>query len=182
MQTKKKVMIATHFREQIEKGLGCVVVLAGSGSDEAHLDKVTESLRKYGIPHQVRIASAHKQGDVLQAIIDEYDCVRGPLAYIAVAGKTDALSGTVSFRSTRPTISCPPDAPNQSCLTNPPRSSNATIYDPTNAARFIAQIFSHSNVNYRDALLGEIEGTRSKLVQDDQRLREKYDSLQRSAE
>ena len=61
---------------------------------------------------------------------------------IAVAGGTDALSGTLSFHSLHPVVSCPPDPPNESCLRNPPGSSNATVYSPRNAARFVAQLFA----------------------------------------
>ncbi len=164
------------FREQVERGLGCVVILAGSGSDDPQIKKVADALLKYGVPYEVRIASAHKQGDRLREIVAEYDSLNGPLAYIAVAGGTDALSGTSSFISYRPTISCPPDAPNMSCLTNPPGSSNLYITRPENAARAVAQIFSYANPAYRAALTTEIEKKRGSLVEDDTTMQIKYAS------
>eukprot|EP00666_Eupelagonemidae_sp_cell4sb_P017931 gene17931-biopygen4662 len=48
-----------------------------------------------------------------------------PLVIIGCAGGTDALSGTASFLSNWPVVSCPPDGDNESCLRNPPGSSNA---------------------------------------------------------
>ena len=162
------------FREEVEKGLGAVVILAGSGSDEPHIEKIAGSLRKYGIPFEVRIASAHKQSATLLRIIDEYDAMSGPLTYVAVAGGTDALSGTVSYRTYRPVVSSPPDAPNQSCLTNPPGSSNATIYDPKNVGRFIAQMFSWTNREYHKALANEMAAKLSSLEADDNKLHAKF--------
>ncbi len=142
----------SNFREDVEKGLGAAVILAGSNSDAAHVRKIAEALGKYGIPFDVRFASAHKQPEKVMRLVREYDEMKGALAYIAVAGMTDALSGMVSYHSTRPVVSCPPDAPNSTCLTNPPTSSNVTVYHPSNAARFIAQMFSHLNPAYAEAI------------------------------
>jgi phosphoribosylcarboxyaminoimidazole (NCAIR) mutase len=143
------------FRDEVEKGLGAVVILAGSGSDRAHVKSVYEAVRKYGLPVEARVASAHKQSIKVLAILDEYDKYKGPLAYIAVAGGTDALSGQGSWVTNRPVLTCPPDHPNQSGLTNPPGSSNA---------RLVAQIFSYWNPVCAEALekdrqkkLGELE-------------------------
>lgn len=134
--------LETVVEDAIRSNKGFVVIMAGSDSDAEHINKISEALNKYKLPHQVRICSAHKQPDVLMDIMRDYETTDGALAYIAVAGGTDALSGTLSFNVTRAVISCPPDAPNESCLTNPPGSSNAYIARPANAARFCAQLFS----------------------------------------
>ena len=86
------------------------------------------------------------------ALLREYEGLGGAIAYIAVAGGTDALSGTLSFHALAPVISCPPDAPNPSCLGNPPGSSNAVIYDPRNAGRFVAQLFAPYNPEIAERL------------------------------
>jgi phosphoribosylaminoimidazole carboxylase PurE protein len=141
------------FRDEVEKGLGAVVILAGSNSDFQHIKKIADELKRYGIPFDARIASGHKQDAEVHEIMRQYDFMRGPLAYIAVAGMTDALSGIMSYHSTKsPVISCPPDAPNATCLTNPPMSSNATIYQPSNVAKFVAQMFAHLNPAYSEAI------------------------------
>jgi 5-(carboxyamino)imidazole ribonucleotide mutase len=124
---------------------GCAVVFAGSDSDRPHVRKITESLEAYGIPFEVRVCSAHKEPERLMRLLKEYEALGAPLAYIAVAGGTDALSGALSFHALAPVISCPPDAPNPSCLGNPPGSSNAVIYNPQNAGRFVAQLFASLN-------------------------------------
>lgn len=165
------VIISMSFRDQVEKGLGAVVIVAGSDSDEAHIRRIVDALRKYSIPFDVRFASAHKQPDKIIKIIKEYDSMKGPLVYISAAGMTDASSGTVSYHSLRPVISCPPDAPNLTCLTNPKMSSNATIYNPANVARFIAQMFSYVNPAYAEAILKENIKKEAELTEADIKLR-----------
>jgi 5-(carboxyamino)imidazole ribonucleotide mutase len=139
------------FREIMQSNTGCAVIMAGSDSDDKHIEKIIESMKEYEIPYQVRICSAHKQPEKLMALIREYNNIKGSAAYIAIAGGTDALSGTLSFHL-GPVISCPPDAPNQSCLTNPPGSSNAYIAKAGNVGKFIAQIYAYANPKFRGLL------------------------------
>ena len=116
------------------------------------------------------ICSAHKQPGLLADIIKSLNMVQGSAAYIAVAGSTDALSGTVSFNAINPVISCPPDAlpdsPNQSCLANPPGSSNAYIARPENVGRFVAQMYSGVNPKLRQKLILNIADKINKLYDD----------------
>ena len=140
------------FREIIRSRQGCAVVMAGSSSDSEHIDEVVKSLERYEIPYRVRVCSAHKQPDKLMAIIREYNEVEGLVAYVAIAGGTDALSGTLSYHSLGPVISSPPDGENSSCLSNPPGSSNAYISRAYNVGRFIAQIYAGVNPRFRELL------------------------------
>ncbi len=122
----------------------CAIIVAGSASDKPHIEKIIKSLREYNIPFQVRIQSAHKQD--VPTLVNFYDTNSlEPLAWIAVAGGTDALSGSTSFHSIYPTVSCPPDGLNTSCLANPPGSSNSTIINPRNVGKHLAQMWSHIN-------------------------------------
>ena len=162
------------FESIVRSNVGCAVILAGSGSDEDYIDRISLSLQKYRVAHEVRIASAHKQVERLQEVINYYDALSGILVYIAVAGGTDALSGTLSYVSWRPTISCPPDHCNTSCLTDPLGSSNAYIGRPENAARFVAQVFASHNKECRTALEAERASKHRTLESDDLRLRMKY--------
>ncbi|MBC8500541.1 MAG: AIR carboxylase family protein [Nanoarchaeota archaeon] len=146
-------MIDEVFKETMKSNTGCAVILAGSDSDKPHIDAVVKSLDKYGIPYEVRICSAHKQPDTLMEMINEYNDVGGLVAYVAIAGGTDALSGTLSFHALGPVISCPPDAPNESCLTNPPGSSNAYIAKPANVGKFIAQLYAGVNPRFKELLI-----------------------------
>lgn len=166
-----------HFLDLLRRRVGCAVVLAGSDSDRPHVERVLESLRAWEIPFEVRICSAHKSPDRLLAIIEEYEAEGAPLAYVAVAGGTDALSGTVAFHASNPVVSCPPDSPNESCLRNPPGSSNATIYDPRNVGRFIAQMYASANSVYRDKLAGTRAEKVRRLEGSDAQFRQAYGSV-----
>ena len=144
-------MSQSDFRECLRRKTGCAVIVAGSDSDRSHVEKLVSSLKMYEIPYEIRICSAHKSPERLLEMIAEYEA-QGSLVWVAVAGGTDALSGTLAFHADQPVISCPPDGLNQSCLTNPPGSSNATILSPKNAARFIAQVYSAVNPRLKDLL------------------------------
>ena len=62
---------------------------------------------------------------------------------VGCAGGTDALSGTASFHSKCPVVSCPPDGQaNWTTMTNPPGSSNGVCMSTSNVARFCAQVLS----------------------------------------
>jgi len=175
-------MIDKKFNEHIKSNTGCAVIFAGSGSDDkpkaegekSHIQKIAESLDKYDISYRVRICSAHKQPEKLTGIINEYNGLSGLVAFIAVAGGTDALSGELSYHALGPVISCPPDAPNDSCLNNPPGSSNAYIAKPANVGRFVAQMYAGINPKYKALLEKDKEAKLQALVADDAGINQKY--------
>merc|ERR1719274_557725 len=150
-----------------------VVIAAGSDSDMPHLETIQKELGKFKVPSQIRICSAHKQPGQLQAVLAHYDKSAEPMLIVGCAGGTDALSGTASYLSRHPVVSCPPDGMNQTCLTNPPGSSNAFIVKPSNVAKFAAQFFAHSCPEISAALeAGTAEKIR-KLEVADEGLRKK---------
>src|SRR3989339_358785 len=168
------------LKKIILKKQGAAVIVAGSGSDQEHIKRIADALRAYGIPFEVRVLSAHKQvraDDVKNFLAEYLTFADYPLAFISVAGGTDALSGMLSFNLSFPVIACAPDAmpqqPNLSCLTNPPGSSNACIVRPENAARFVAQLFAWCNPRAREILAAEIEEKIKKLHAADEALRSK---------
>jgi 5-(carboxyamino)imidazole ribonucleotide mutase len=164
-------MIDARFKKIVRSGTGCAVILAGSDSDRPHIEKIARALKKYAIPHRAHICSAHKQPGRLMEIVAAYNTLEGSAAFVAVAGGTDALSGTLSWHAMGPVISCPPDAPNESCLTNPPGSSNAVIEHPSNAARFIAQLYAGVNPTFRERLEKEMARKIASLQKADERYR-----------
>lgn len=145
-------MIDEKFKKIIGSKTGCAIILAGSSSDEPHIEKVVESLENYEIPYTVRICSAHKQPEKLISMIKEYNKVEGLVAYVTIARGTDALSGLLSYHALSPVISCPPNAPNETCLMNPKGSSNAYILKPENVGKFIAQMYAGVNPKYKKLL------------------------------
>lgn len=149
----------------IESSNGFASIFAGSDSDREHIEQITTALEFFDIPHIVHICSAHKQCEELMSVIHAYNQIVAPIALIAVAGGTDALSGILSYHAYAPVISCPPDSPNTSCLHNPKGSSNAYMWKPYNLARFVAQSFSHLNPNIRSILDREKAAKIQKLQQ-----------------
>merc|ERR1719407_189016 len=144
--------------------------MAGSDSDMPHLEKLHKELASFKVPSHIRICSAHKQPSQLQAVLAQYNKSIEPLMIVGCAGGTDALSGTASYLSKFPVVSCPPDGMNQSCLTNPPGSSNAFIVKPANIAKFAAQMFARSSKEIAEALDANIAEKIAKLEKADAQL------------
>merc|ERR1711957_653843 len=152
---------------------GFVVIAAGSDSDMKHLESLQKELSKFKVPSQIRICSAHKQPGRLEGIIALYNKSTEPILMVGCAGGTDALSGTASYLAKFPVVSCPPDGMNQSCLTNPPGSSNAFIVKPANIGKFAAQMFCHADKDIAAALEASIAVKISHLEKADQELTKK---------
>merc|ERR1711998_191810 len=154
-------------------GKPLVVIAAGSDSDMPHLETLKKEIGKFKIDAEIRICSAHKQPGRLQSVIAEYNESDRPVMMVGCAGGTDALSGTASYLAKFPVVSCPPDGMNQTCLTNPPGSSNAFIVKPANIGKFAAQLFASRSKEISDALEASIAEKITKLEQADERLRKK---------
>ena len=166
------------FLERVRENKGGAVIFAGSGSDESHIEKIVKSLEIYQIPYEVRVASAHKQSEVVQYLISQYDGYDCGLVYIAVARGTDALSGMLSWQSHRPVISCPPDHPNASSINNPPGSSNMYIGHPSNVGRAVAQVLSIADQRYIGLIRGSNIEKKQSLKDDDHKLKKKFEEQQ----
>merc|ERR1712025_1016468 len=128
---------------------------------------------KFKVDAEIRICSAHKQPGRLQSVISEYNNSDRPIMLVGCAGGTDALSGTASYLSTFPVVSCPPDGMNNTCLTNPPGSSNAFIVKPANIAKFAAQLFARRSKDVASALEENTASKIRKLEEADEQLRKK---------
>jgi len=147
-----------------------VVIAAGSDSDMPHLEKLKSELAKFKVNSEIRICSAHKQPARLQQVIEEYNKASHPVMMVGCAGGTDALSGTASYLAKFPVVSCPPDGMNNTCLTNPPGSSNAFIVKPANIAKFAAQVFARSSKDINATLEESIAEKSVKLEKADAQL------------
>merc|ERR1712134_136023 len=145
-------------------------IAAGSDSDMPHLESLKKEIGKFKIDADIRICSAHKQPAKSQSVIEEYNNSKRPTMLVGCAGGTDALSGTASYLSKFPVVSCPPDGMNQTCLTNPPGSSNAFIAKPSNVAKFAAQFFAHHCPEVSALLDASIQEKIRKLEEADDRL------------
>merc|ERR1712217_896958 len=171
MEPSKRIVMNLQ-RAGVIKG-AFVAIMAGSDSDMPHLETLKKELAKFKIDSQIRICSAHKQPGRLESVIAEYNQSKQPVMLVGCAGGTDALSGTASYLANFPVVSCPPDGMNNTCLTNPPGSSNAYIMKPSNVAKFAAQMFARSSKEVSAALEANIAEKISKLEDADERLAKK---------
>jgi len=172
-------MIDKEFVDIIRGNTGCAVIMAGSDSDKPHIERIADSLGEFDVPYRVRIMSAHKQPTELENAITEYNDIGGSVTYVAIAGGTDALSGTLSFHALGLVISCPPDTRyadkekhtqefNETCLRNPPGSSNCYVARPDNVGKLVAQIYAGVNLEFRHTLTTKNEEKIAKLQKADQ--------------
>lgn len=86
-----------------------VAVLMGSKSDLPVLEKTREVLVALGIPHELKITSAHRTPDATHRYVKDADA-RGCAVFIAAAGLAAHLAGTVAGLTLKPVIGIPLDA------------------------------------------------------------------------
>lgn len=83
-----------------------VVVLLGSASDLPVIEKMLPLLDRFGLPHVVEIASAHRQPDKLKRIVSKTE-KNGAEIFVAVAGMAAHLPGVVASLTGKPVIGVP---------------------------------------------------------------------------
>ena len=80
-----------------------VLLVLASKSDKEIGDKARDTLRQFGVSHEVRIASAHRTPGQLKEIVEH----TAAKVIIAVAGLSAALPGAIAAHTTRPVIGVP---------------------------------------------------------------------------
>lgn len=126
-----------------------VVILMASERDAGWAKKILAELEKHRIPARVRVGSAHKVPDAVLNILGEYEQSLAPLVFITVAGRSDALSGTVAANTRHPVIACPPDFNSMdvfSSIRTPSYVPPMLVLNPENAAMAAAKIFRSPTV------------------------------------
>lgn len=80
-----------------------VLIILGSKSDAEVGRKAASMLKEFGIEHEMVVASAHRTPDLLR------DLIRNTTAkvFIAVAGLSAALPGTIAAHTLKPVIGVP---------------------------------------------------------------------------
>ena len=134
---------------QSNQARNMVVILSGSPSDAAHIDKITSELDKQHLNYQAFICSAHKYTQKLLNILGDLEKSNYRLVYVTVAGRSNALSGVVACNTRHPVIACPPFKDKLDMLVNvhsslqcPSKVPVMTILEPNNVAISISRIFN----------------------------------------
>lgn len=150
-----------------------VPILMGSASDMSYCQKIADALTDLGIASTLRVASAHKVPARLLEVIQRFETDGRPKVYIAVAGRSNALSGMLDCAVSAPVISCPPPsdafggADIFSSIRMPSGVAPALVLEPATAALFAAKILAV----YDDSLRARVEAlqkaNRDRLFIDD---------------
>jgi 5-(carboxyamino)imidazole ribonucleotide mutase len=88
------------------QGAPLIGVLVGSASDLPIMQQATAILERFGIPHEIRVISAHRNPD----LVDEFARTaeeRGMVCLICGAGMANHLAGAVAARTALPVIGVP---------------------------------------------------------------------------
>jgi 5-(carboxyamino)imidazole ribonucleotide mutase len=83
-----------------------VAVVMGSSSDWETLEHCVQTLRKLELAHEVRVLSAHRTPDALEAYIADVES-RGAQVFIAAAGGAAHLAGVVASKTQKPVLGIP---------------------------------------------------------------------------
>ncbi len=86
-----------------------VAILMGSDSDWPTVEAAANVLKKFGIAHEVKIASAHRTPEQTLHYIQSAE-QRGCQVFIAAAGMAAHLAGTIAAHTTKPVIGIPVDS------------------------------------------------------------------------
>ena len=80
-----------------------VLIIFGSESDMPVAKKAADALAELGISHEVKVASAHRQPDLLDKIVKGSDAK----VFIGIAGLSAALPGVIASKTAKPVIGVP---------------------------------------------------------------------------
>ena len=92
--------------EEFDVDGALVGIVMGSESDMEAMQKAADELEKRGIPHEVRVMSAHREPDLV-AEYAKSARMRGLRVIIAGAGISAALPGAVAAHTELPVIGVP---------------------------------------------------------------------------
>jgi phosphoribosylaminoimidazole carboxylase PurE protein len=85
-----------------------VAILIGSASDQQTMQACADYLTKFGIPHELRVSSAHRNPDETAAFVKQA-AANGFSVIIAAAGMAAHLAGACAAHTILPVIGVPLD-------------------------------------------------------------------------
>jgi 5-(carboxyamino)imidazole ribonucleotide mutase len=86
------------------KALVCVIM--GSRSDWGVMEHCVKTLENLGVPHDVRILSAHRTPDALAGYMEEAEA-DGAEVFIGAAGGAAHLAGVIAAQTAKPVLAVP---------------------------------------------------------------------------
>ena len=126
-----------------------VCFLLGSEVDTEFAGKISSELDKWGVSHEMHVASAHKVPEKVFEIVRTNNELDEALVYITIAGRSNGLSGVTAANSIHPVIACPPHQTKEDFMVNinstlqmPSDTPVLTVCDPKNAAAAAVRILA----------------------------------------
>ena len=144
-----------------------VIIIMGSKGDLSHAQAVAKTLKTLEISYEMRVCSAHKATRRLMEMLQGYESA-GPLVYITIAGRSNALSAVVDANTRYPVIACPPYSDRfggmdiLSSLRLPSGIASPTILEPEGAALLAAKMLAFAD----NALWQRLENYKQRLSAD----------------
>ncbi len=80
-----------------------IQIIMGSKSDTPVCEKAEKILKDFSVEYEIKVASAHRTPDYLKEIVEKSDAD----VFIAIAGLSAALPGSIAAHTTKPVIGVP---------------------------------------------------------------------------
>jgi len=80
-----------------------VQIIMGSTSDMPVAEKAEKILKEFKVDYEIKVSSAHRTPDYLKEIVQKSDAE----VFIAIAGLSAALPGSIAAHTTKPVIGVP---------------------------------------------------------------------------
>lgn len=157
-----------------------VGILMGSKSDLPTMDRAAEIFREFGIPHEVRVLSAHRTPDLV-AEYAQSASGRGLRCVIAGAGGAAHLAGVLAAQTRLPVLGVPIRSPTLDGLDSllstaqMPRGIPVATFavgeaGAANAALFAVRMLAVSDAAMRRKLQGFHKAMEKKIVEQNREL------------
>jgi 5-(carboxyamino)imidazole ribonucleotide mutase len=153
-----------------------IIIIMGSKADLAHAQAITQTLKALDMSYEMRVCSAHKATRRLLEMLQEYE-QSGPLIYITIAGRSNALSAVVDANTRFPVIACPPYSDRfggmdiLSSLRLPSGIASPTILEPEGAALLAAKMLALSDTQLEQRLNAYKQRFSAELTQADEEVK-----------
>jgi len=154
-----------------------VIIIMGSKGDLSHAQAVAKTLKALEISCEMRVCSAHKATQRLLQILQEYE-QQGPLVYITIAGRSNALSAVVDANTRYTVIACPPYSDHfggmdvLSSLRLPSGIASPTILEAEGAALLAAKILALTDEQLMSRLISYKQQLVTELTKADEKVRQ----------
>jgi len=153
-----------------------VAIIMGSAGDLEFAKRIANALAPFEVAVDMRVMSAHKNGERMTELTEEYNNAIEPGVIIAIAGRSNGLGGALAANMALPVINCPPVKDHadysvniHSSLQMPSETPALTILTPEAAA--LAAVRCLNLHRLRDLTRARIESVKNGLLADDATVR-----------